>query len=202
MKYRWRELTLKEQADLLAWRRSRGHPWHSPQHREGTNGQYHITAACYEHQAYIGYSTERLRSFCDQLMCAINESSGSIHGWCVLPNHYHAIIETADLPLTLSALGKLHGRTSFTWNKEEKAQGRKVWYRCVERSMRNERHRWATLNYIHNNAVHHGYVPRWQDWPFSSAAEYLDRIGADKAREIWHKYPVLDYGKGWDDPDL
>ena len=51
--------------------------------------------------------------------------------------------------------------------------------------MRNERHHWATLNYIHNNPVHHGYVQRWQDWPFGSAVEYLEQQGIEKARERW-----------------
>ena len=104
--------------------------------------------------------------------------------------------------MTLRGIGQLHGRTSFEWNGQDNTRGRKVWYRCVERSMRNERHRWATLNYIHNNPVHHGYVQRWQDWPFGSAIEYLEHVGAEQAGEIWRKYPVLDYGKGWDDPDL
>ena len=68
--------------------------------------------------------------------------------------------------------------------------------------MRTERHKWVTLNYIHNNPVHHGYVERWQDWPFSSAHSYLEKFGIQKATEIWTEYPLLDYGKGWDDPKL
>ena len=143
-----------------------------------------------------------MRAFSDELLSAIIATSATVHGWCVLPNHYHVLIETTDLLLTLRALGKLHGRTSFQWNREENTRGRKVWYRCIERTMRNERHRWATLNYVHNNAVHHGYVQRWQDWPFGSAVEYLEQIGEEKAREIWRRYPVLDYGKGWDDSDM
>jgi putative transposase len=68
--------------------------------------------------------------------------------------------------------------------------------------MRSDSHHWATLNYIHHNPVHHGYVQRWQDWPFSSAAEYLAAIGHEQAAALWREYPVLEYGRGWDDPDL
>lgn len=64
--------------------------------------------------------------------------------------------------------------------------------------MRSERHYYATLNYVLNNAVHHGYVEKWQDWPWSNAAEYLDTVGEIQAAEIWRKYPVLDYGSKWD----
>ncbi len=64
--------------------------------------------------------------------------------------------------------------------------------------MRSERHFWATVNYVHNNPIKHGYVDGWQDWPFSNAAQYLDQVGREKAEEIWREYPVLDYGKDWD----
>jgi putative transposase len=46
--------------------------------------------------------------------------------------------------------------------------------------------------------VHHGYVKRWQDWPYSSVHQYLEQIGRERAEQIWKEYPVLDYGKGWD----
>ncbi len=68
--------------------------------------------------------------------------------------------------------------------------------------MRSERHFWATLNYVHNNPVRHGYVERCQDWPFSSAREFLEQMGRKEAERIWREYPVLNYGEGWDDPDL
>jgi putative transposase len=64
--------------------------------------------------------------------------------------------------------------------------------------MRSERHYFATLNYIHHNPVKHGYVTKWQDWPFSSGREYLEKIGVDEASRIWRGFPVLDYGKEWD----
>jgi putative transposase len=51
---------------------------------------------------------------------------------------------------------------------------------------------------VHNNAVHHGHVKRWEDWPRSSAAEFLRQVGREKAIEVWTKYPVMDYRKNWD----
>ena len=32
-RYLWRQLNQKQQEELLAWRKARGHPWHSPPHR-------------------------------------------------------------------------------------------------------------------------------------------------------------------------
>ena len=64
--------------------------------------------------------------------------------------------------------------------------------------MKSERHFWATLNYVHHNPVHHRYVAHWQDWPFSSAADYLESSGRAAAARVWRDFPVLDYGKDWD----
>jgi putative transposase len=68
--------------------------------------------------------------------------------------------------------------------------------------MKSERHFWATLNYVLHNAVRHSYVERWQDWPYSSAAQYLEEVGREEAERRWREYPVLDYGNDWDPPEL
>ncbi len=67
--------------------------------------------------------------------------------------------------------------------------------------MKSERHFWASLNYVLHNAVHHGYVGRWQDWPYSNAEQYLAEVGHEEVLRRWREYPVLDYGKDWDPPD-
>jgi putative transposase len=64
--------------------------------------------------------------------------------------------------------------------------------------MRSNRHFWASVNYIHHNPVHHGYVEKWQDWAFSSASGFLEKFGREKTVQIWNEYPVLSYGKDWD----
>jgi len=68
--------------------------------------------------------------------------------------------------------------------------------------MRSDRHYWATLNYVHHNPVRHAYVERWTDWPWSSAAEYLAQAGASEAKRTWREYPLHEYGKNWDDPEM
>ena len=68
--------------------------------------------------------------------------------------------------------------------------------------MRSDRHYWATLNYVHHNPVRHGYVG-------------AGRIGRGAARRnIWPKqararrsasgvdYPLHEYGKNWDEPEM
>ena len=187
---------------MLEWRKRQGLPWHRPPHRGGEKTRYHVTAACFEHRPFIGQSVERLESFCSTLLSVTQGHGTQIHAWCVLPNHYHALIETTAILKVLADLGRMHGRLSFQWNGEEQTRGRQVWCGAVERFMRNDAHFWATMNYVHHNPVHHGYVEHWQDWPFSSAQEYLAGMGREEATRIWNDFPVLDYGKGWDAPSM
>src|SRR5207249_1099884 len=72
--YMWRELTPTQQADLLAWRKDRRYPWHSPPHRPNYgHNHFLVSAACYEHQPHIGLNPERLEQFSKAwlaLLCA------------------------------------------------------------------------------------------------------------------------------------
>jgi putative transposase len=165
-------------------------------------GVYHLTAACLNHVPFIGYSPTRMHEFCNSLLEALVPVSTSVHAWCVLPNHYHLLASVSDLRKTTLALGKLHGRTSFNWNKEESMRGRQVWYTATDRFMRGERHFWATMNYIHHNPVRHGYIEKWPDWPYSSVHEFLVGVSREEAERIWREYPLADYGRGWDDPSM
>ena len=199
--YLWRSLTPEQREELLNYRIQQHRPWHSPPVLFDS-GFFHLSAACYEHKAHIGFDLSRMSDFSQELQNVFNVARYELRAWCVLPNHYHLLVKTSNLRQLKKELGLLHGRTSYNWNIAEQVTGRTVWYRCADRAMRTERHYWATVNYIHNNPVHHGYVLKWTDWPFSSASEFLSATGKEKAKEIWQAYPVLDYGAGWDDAEL
>jgi putative transposase len=143
-----------------------------------------------------------MTEFSKTLVEILNMITAVVFAWCVLPNHYHVLLQTDNLIFLIKEIGKLHGRSSYQWNSEEDCRGRKVWFNCVDRYIRGERHFCATMNYIHHNPVHHNYVTKWQEWPFSSVTEYLEHVGEQRAVEIWKNYPILDYGKGWDDTDM
>ena len=123
------------------------------------------------------------------------EKAENVLAWCVLPNHYHVLVETVHISKVVRKLGQLHGSTSYYWNKTEGKRGRKCWHRCADRAMRTELHKWVTLNYIHHNPVHHQYVDSWQDWLFSSAKSYLEIISPEIAEVRWLDEPREDHGK-------
>ena len=198
--YDWRRMTQAERAEALAAREADNRPWHGPPHQVTGQRVYHLSAACYEHKPVLGSSARRMADFECELLEELDTCCDEIHAWCVLPNHYHLLVDTPSLDATAAALGTLHGSTSFRWNGEDRRRGRKVWHRCGDRAIRSENHYWATMNYVHHNPVRHGYAARWEHWPFSSARRFLDAVGREEAKRIWKAYPLLDYGKGWDDP--
>ena len=197
--YLWRTMNEEQREDALRYRRLQHFPKHTPPHFdfEGER-QYIITASCYEHAHIIGKSPERMTD-CEEIMLETCEKfSTEIYAWCILPNHYHVLLKTDQIKALRNALGLFHGRTSFQWNGEEDSRGRQIWHNCFERAMKSERHFYASLNYILNNPVHHGYCENWLEWNWSNAKEYLEQTGKEKAIEIWREYPLLDYGKKWD----
>jgi putative transposase len=196
--YTYRKLSPREQVALLAERRAHSFPWHGPPHPEAPGDYRIITATCFEHRHLLN-SPQRLIWFEEQLLYALEALGSPVAAWCVLPNHYHALVQILEMKAFAGALGQLHGRTSFEMNGEDNQRGRKVWYRCQDRIMRSEGHFWTSLNYVHHNPVKHGYVCKWQEWPYSSVHGYLETKGRDWLMELWREYPLRDYGKGWDD---
>jgi putative transposase len=143
-----------------------------------------------------------MATFEENLLSFLDSLGGKIHAWCILPNHYHVLLHSAHILDNVGNIGRFHDRRSFGWNGEESTRGRKVWHNCAERAIRTERHFWATVNYVHHQPVHHRYCQKWLEWPFSSAERFLEHFGNDEAARIWREYPLLDYGKDWDDPRL
>jgi len=105
-RYLWRQLNQKQREELLAWRKERDYPWHSPQHRPNFGHlRFLISAACYEHRHYIGYSLERMDSFSRDLLAVLATHASQTFAWCVLPNHYHALVETPKIKQLLHEFG-------------------------------------------------------------------------------------------------
>ena len=188
-----------ERIDAAAYRRTKHHPMHSPPHF-GTNSEakFLITAACYEHAHIIAKDAKRMTDFESDLLAVCQNYSIDLFAWCILPNHYHVLLKTGGVKRLIKKIGVLHVRTSYYWNGEEDKRGRHVLHNCFERKISSAGHFFASLNYVLNNAVHHGYVDKWTDWEWSNAREYLEQIGPEKEKEIWLRYPVKDYGKKWD----
>ncbi len=196
--YDWQKMTAEERTAILARRICEQKPWHRPSIFEG-NKWFHVTASCYQHQPLIGFSTERMIHFSNELLRTFKECQAELSAWVLLPNHYHVLAKVFMKAGLQKSLGKLHGRNSHQWNVEEEASGRKCFHGLLMKPIKSESHRISTMNYIHHNPVKHGYVEKWGDWIFGSALEYLENTPVSEVRKSWERFPVSNMGKGWDD---
>ena len=165
--YDYRTWTPEKQISVVAQRQKDGLPWHGPPHFDAP-GEYRIvTGACYEHRSILAASIAWSGFPVNCFPASRKSARLAMPGWSC-PVIIIILVQIGEMKEFSHQLGKLHGRTSHTMNKEDGADGRQVWYRCQDRCMRSESHYYATMNYIHNNPVKHGYVTLWTDWPFSS----------------------------------
>ncbi len=92
-----------------------------------------------------------------------------LHGWVVMPNHVHALFTPVD---GFALTGILHSWKSFTAKEGNRivGQGGKFWQEeYFDRYMRNDRHYFASIEYIELNPVKARLCERKEDWKFGSA---------------------------------
>ena len=78
------------------------------------------------------------------------------------------MVKCQPLSVISKPLRRVHARTARELNRREGLSRRQVWYRFSDRQIRNERHYYTTLNYIHYNPTKHNYVQKPKDWTCSS----------------------------------
>ena len=108
-----------------------------------------------------------------------------IHGWVVLPDHLHCVIELPPDDMDFSmrwrlikmefskSLPKAEYRSKVRLKRGERG----IWQRRFwEHLIRDEADYRAHMDYVHINPVKHGLVSKVCDWPFSTF-HYLVKQG-------------------------
>ncbi|GGO85058.1 transposase [Marinobacterium nitratireducens] len=101
----------------------------------------------------------------------------SIHGWVVLPDHMHCLIELppndCDFAIRWRLIKSYFSR-EIPRSSREPCHERGIWQRRFwEHLVRDERDYRAHLDYVHINPVKHGLVTRVADWPYSTFHRYV-----------------------------
>ena len=107
-----------------------------------------------------------------------------IHGWVVLPDHLHCVIElpTGDTDFALR-WRLIKAGFSMTLPKKERRNAarrrrgeRGIWQRRYwEHHIRDEQDYRAHMDYLHFNPVKHGLVERVADWPYSTFHHLVEK---------------------------
>ena len=101
----------------------------------------------------------------------------TIHGWLVLPEHMHVLMELPQgdsnfatrWRLIKSDFSKLNPKDEYRSDVRQRRGERGIWQRRYwEHLVRDEADFRAHIDYIHFNPVKHGHVGKVSDWPFST----------------------------------
>ena len=107
-----------------------------------------------------------------------------IHGWVVMPDHLHCVIELPVGDADFAVRWRLikMGFSKGLPNTERRSATRKrrgergIWQRRFwEHLIRDEPDFQAHMDYVHINPVKHGLVTQVSDWPYSTFHRLVER---------------------------
>ena len=105
-----------------------------------------------------------------------------IHGWVVLPEHLHALLELPEgdtnFPLRWRqikskfsrAIPNSEARSESRWQRGERGIWQRRYWEHLIRDQEDFNHH---LDYIHINPVKHGLVMAPRDWPYSTFQRWV-----------------------------
>ena len=153
---------------------------HAPPHRLSEAGIYFLTARTRD-QKHLLADDDMKDWFEAKLFELATEFGWRLEAWCVLSNHYHFVAHSPageDSAESLSAMiQKLHSLTTKELNRRDKTPGRtRLWQNFRETHLTFQRSYLARLNYVHQNARHHGLVRVGSDWKWCSAKKFKESV--------------------------
>ena len=176
---------------------------------------YHVTARGNAGQP-IFTDIEDGRSFLDLLGREIAQQRWLCHGYCLMENHYHLLIETPEANLG-RGMGRLNMRYSQWFGRRHARPGHLFQGRYKAILFEKERHLLALSRHVVSNPVRLQAVRRAEQWRWSShralatgedapgwltTADVLGLLAADReaARAAWREYVAgpADAASPWD----
>jgi REP element-mobilizing transposase RayT len=97
-----------------------------------------------------------------------------VHGYCILPNHYH-LLHTPDAGLS-PAMQRLASRFTQAINRLRDRDGPLFKGRFRSIAIEDDPHLVQVSRYIHLNPVEAGLTGAPEDWIWSSAGAYLGHV--------------------------
>lgn len=132
---------------------------------------YFVTMVTYNRQPILFILANDFRRTLERLSSAMGFAC---HGWVILPDHVHMVIEPRDNQLA-SIIKRLKLSVGYTYRNRIGIRKGRIWQpRYWDHAIRDERDMYRRLNYIVNNPFKHGYVTDAKGWKWMSV------IGLDR----------------------
>jgi len=160
---------------------------HAPVHRVSEAGTYFVTCGTYKKEHHFR-GRERCGVVQRGLLQTLQQAGWRLEAWAVFSNHYHFVAHcpTCESAAGLPAMLRTFHAKLGTWvNKLDKVHDRKVWYNFWETRLTFQQSYLARLNYVHQNAVHHGLVPAANQYPWCSASWFERVASVAKVKSIY-----------------
>jgi putative transposase len=109
-----------------------------------------------------------------------------IIAWCLMPNHFHFMMEITEkslqpvrsggilMPVLTNGFRLLQSSYAKGINKQEGRTGNLFQQKTKAKLIRDPEYITAAFNYIHNNPLNAGLVDDLNNWEYSSFMEYSD----------------------------
>ena len=104
--------------------------------------------------------------FVDALRKVVRDLRWKCHAYCLMDNHYHAIIETYLESLS-SGFHRVNGLYAQRFNKRYQRVGHLFQNRFHARVLRDDEHLANACDYVWNNPVRAGLCVEAFEWPWS-----------------------------------
>ncbi len=185
---------------------------HRPAHLYRSSAVYFVTAGTVEAAQWL-HVPERRQIVLAVLDRVTREEGRGLYAWFVGEDHYHVLLGGGEVPLVplLGAtagpdvtkrfdLGRwarrVHAVSATLLNRLDGTPGRRGFSQYWDRCMRSEGEMYATVNYIHQNPVKHGFVETLEGarrYPQCSLGRFIGRYGEEFVGECFARYPVKDF---------
>ena len=152
---------------------------HAPSHELSAGGTYFVTCGTYQKEHYFS-GAKRCAVVQRGLLKTLAEGAWRLEAWAIFSNHYHFVAhcDSPEVAKGLPCLLRSFHATLGAWvNKLDGEPERKVWHNFWETRLTFQRSYLARLNYVHQNAVHHGLVAIANQYPWCSAG-WFERVGS------------------------
>ena len=127
---------------------------------------YHVTARGNERKAIFRDDEDRDR-FLRQLAREVDQHRWRCHAYCLMDNHYHLVLETAEANLA-RGMRRLNSTYSTSFNRRHERVGHLFQGRYHAVLVEKENYMLAVSRYVVLNPVRAGLVARPADWAWSS----------------------------------
>lgn len=147
-----------------------------PLRLEFAGALYHVTARGNVRQAIYRDDVDR-RRFLATVAHAVDRYGWLVHGYCLMKNHYHLLIETPKATLA-RGMRHLNGTYTQAFNRRHQRVGHLFQGRYTAILVQREPYLLELCRYVVLNPVRAGACQRPEQWPWSS---YRATAGLDPA---------------------